>query len=253
MYSAYFQYSYSEVSVSQINSPGSGAQNVVTPILNQVPNIGGNGSSGIQSAQNPTFLTPLQFRDESQSFVSNMNNSRPVPIQTAERYNRISIASLLNEQNNESFSPPDSPYVINRHAQEGQNQADSASLPPVPNSIGGASNALSRNRRKIENNGRRHTCHTCGQGFHQKAGLKQHIKAVHRRIKDHACDEPGCEKAYSTVGDLTRHRRSVHLGHRPFACICKRRYSKRASLTRHINVTNCGPQVEPKPLQTSSR
>lgn len=249
MYSAYFQYYHSEISISQATSLGPRPRDEVKPVLNQGSNTGGNRSSGMQSSQYPLLLNQIPLRDEPQSMVPNVNHSRPPSIQSATRYNRIPIASLLNEKNEFQFSPPDSPHVINRRTQDdGQNQAGSASLPPVPNFIGGASSTVSPNATTTQNSLRRHLCRICAKGFRQKAGVKQHVKAVHRKIKDKACNYPGCVKVYSTVGDLTRHKKSVHLGRRPFVCTCNRRFTKRTSLMRHIDDKDCGPPTDPEHL-----
>jgi len=51
-------------------------------------------------------------------------------------------------------------------------------------------------------------CEECGKTFFDKAGLKRHVKQVHRKIKDNQCDQ--CEYATFTLFNLKLHKSKMH-------------------------------------------
>ena len=54
-------------------------------------------------------------------------------------------------------------------------------------------------------------CEQCEESFSESGNLKQHIKSVHDKIKDHKCDR--CNYSSSESGKLKKHIRAVHLYH----------------------------------------
>ena len=74
----------------------------------------------------------------------------------------------------------------------------------------------------------------CDKAYSQSGGLTRH-KRSHTGEKPYVCDHPGCDKAYSQSGNLTQHKRT-HTGERPYVCDyqgCDKAYAQSGDLTRH--------------------
>ena len=54
------------------------------------------------------------------------------------------------------------------------------------------------------------------KSFYQAGDLKKHIKTVHEGHKDHKCGS--CSKSYFQAGDLKIHIKTVHKGHKDHKC-----------------------------------
>lgn len=76
-------------------------------------------------------------------------------------------------------------------------------------------------------------CQECDKAFSRKEHLTQH-KVTHTKIKAHICTYPGCRKAYTQKGGLTRHIAITHKGERRFACeSCDLRFGTHYELECH--------------------
>ena len=57
---------------------------------------------------------------------------------------------------------------------------------------------------------KKYSCEEYGTQFVSKMGLHGHIEVVHRKIeKEFECTE--CEKSYSSISNLNKHRKAAHL------------------------------------------
>ena len=80
-------------------------------------------------------------------------------------------------------------------------------------------------------------CQECPKAFATAAALKVHTR-VHTGEKPFACLYPGCERRFSQKMHRDRHTR-VHTGKKPYVCgVCKRKFSQRSSMKRHINIVH---------------
>lgn len=65
-------------------------------------------------------------------------------------------------------------------------------------------------------------CEVCDRMFLSQAQLTAHIEVIHSTTNSEratfACEEPGCNKAFTKRGNLVQHVRSVHRGEKPFVC-----------------------------------
>lgn len=86
---------------------------------------------------------------------------------------------------------------------------------------------------------REYKCNLCTKSFRFSGGLKQHVKAVHERIKDRQCPHPGCTKSYASGGDASRHFKSVHENLRPFQCDCGKTFTRSYTRKRHVKKKHC--------------
>ena len=74
-------------------------------------------------------------------------------------------------------------------------------------------------------------CDQCGKIFKTNVVMKNHIKHVHDKIKEHICEV--CAKGFATSFDLNTHRRT-HTGEKNFPChICGQSYSTKQYLQIH--------------------
>lgn len=79
----------------------------------------------------------------------------------------------------------------------------------------------------------------CTTTFETKSALKQHVDAVHLKLKPYKCNQ--CECAFSQKSNLTSHINDVHLGLKPYKCNqCEYVFSHKRDLTRHINNIHLG-------------
>ena len=97
-------------------------------------------------------------------------------------------------------------------------------------------------------------CPVCEKKFAKDRGYRQHmtkqhgVKLTKGRNKERRfdCQHPGCPKSFYQRSDLRRHQR-VHLGVKPFKCLkCKKEFTQRGSLYRHIKGSHKG--MDPKKL-----
>ena len=81
-------------------------------------------------------------------------------------------------------------------------------------------------------------CHICGKNFWSAKYLKEHISAVHEKIKDKKCHL--CDKVYGFTSDLNKHIKNVHEGFRHTCHICYKEFSEKKSLNSHIKSVHDG-------------
>ena len=82
--------------------------------------------------------------------------------------------------------------------------------------------------------------------FSQSRDLKKHMKWIHSKQKDHKC--PQCDKAFSTMGLLNRHIRTVH------ECDeCDKSFGDSGMLKKHIKFVHGGlKRYKHKEIQNQS-
>ncbi|KAI9804874.1 MAG: hypothetical protein M1825_001243 [Sarcosagium campestre] len=102
------------------------------------------------------------------------------------------------------------------------------------------------------------TCAECSLSCSSQRELRGHIELAHSNVElpsrqTHACDEPGCGRAFTKPFNLTVHKRSVHENQKPFVCNetiitstsdttassnCGRAFKTKASLQSHIRTAH---------------
>lgn len=75
-----------------------------------------------------------------------------------------------------------------------------------------------------------HKCMVCGQEFSQMKLLQRHWRA-HAEDKPHQCDE--CNASFNKQNNLLLHK-ATHCTSDPSCPICKRKFSRLASLKAHL-------------------
>ena len=69
-------------------------------------------------------------------------------------------------------------------------------------------------------------CQDCGRGFSSKSQLKLHVQQVHNEVKAYKCEKCGSE--FKVLSTLKRHDKRVHRNIRPHVCDeCEKGFSKR--------------------------
>lgn len=56
-----------------------------------------------------------------------------------------------------------------------------------------------------------YSCDLCGRKYNQKHVLRDHIVAVHDKVKNFMCTYEGCDKRYYTVNNLSYHVKTMHI------------------------------------------
>lgn len=102
---------------------------------------------------------------------------------------------------------------------------------------------------KIHTDERPYQCHMCDRAFRTNTLLRNHIN-THTGTKPYKCAEEGCDMAFVTSGELTRHVRYRHTHEKPFKCtLCDYASVEISKLRRHFrshtgerpyNCTECG-------------
>ena len=86
---------------------------------------------------------------------------------------------------------------------------------------------------------KRIACDTCGNKFTDNQGLKNHVQAVHEKLKLFGCNF--CKKKYSQSGSLHIHMKKAHGGKRDKKCPhCGEMFFK--DLRRHIESVHLAPK-----------
>ena len=108
----------------------------------------------------------------------------------------------------------------------------------------GDRDTLVNDRNTLVNKKKEYACSLCGKHYSRKARLTIHIEIIHdgRRWK---CDE--CGKDFKSNDILKIHQRSIHDGttlvdkEKEYIChLCEKHYSKKARLTKHIEINHDG-------------
>lgn len=87
---------------------------------------------------------------------------------------------------------------------------------------------------KIHTDERPYQCHLCQRAFRTNTLLRNHIN-THTGVKPYKCSEEGCEMAFVTSGELTRHVRYKHTHEKPFKCtLCDYASVEISKLRRHF-------------------
>jgi formylmethanofuran dehydrogenase subunit E len=77
------------------------------------------------------------------------------------------------------------------------------------------------------------TCKYCEKEFFNWQSVEQHIKSVHKKIKDQKCNQ--CDKAFSSQEILRRHIRNVHEGSGKISCdFCGNTYNNKTTLKHKV-------------------
>jgi uncharacterized C2H2 Zn-finger protein len=87
----------------------------------------------------------------------------------------------------------------------------------------------------IHSNNVIYKCHYCDKVFGQNAHLKDHINAIHKKIKRFGCDL--CDYSSNWRNNLETHSKFVHCGgNKDFKCYeCDATFGRKTHLQRHIN------------------
>jgi len=77
-------------------------------------------------------------------------------------------------------------------------------------------------------------CKICSKTLASYGYLKQHVEAVHKKMKPHQCQI--CAKSFSQNSHLKVHVKSVHNTVMPLECkICAKKFATNSGLRKHIN------------------
>ncbi|KAG8224746.1 Suppressor of Hairy wing [Ladona fulva] len=100
--------------------------------------------------------------------------------------------------------------------------------------------------------GGEHECDDCGKHFKLRASLDRHRRVIHMQGETHAC--PECDARCPDKGSLARHM-YTHTGLKPYSCVrCKKEFSRKYHLERHIVQTGCDGNPKPTyPCQVCGR
>ncbi|XP_046397007.1 protein suppressor of hairy wing isoform X2 [Ischnura elegans] len=95
-------------------------------------------------------------------------------------------------------------------------------------------------------------CGECGKHFKLRASLERHRRVIHLQGETHAC--PECDARCPDKGSLARHM-YTHTGLKPYSCVrCKKQFSRKYHLERHIVQTGCDGNPKPTyPCQVCGR
>lgn len=80
----------------------------------------------------------------------------------------------------------------------------------------------------------------CGSVLTTQSSLKNHIKAIHLKLKSHKCTWPGCDRGFYTNAHLVLHTR-IHANLKRFLCKwpgCTHANAKRCNLLSHIRLSH---------------
>ena len=84
-------------------------------------------------------------------------------------------------------------------------------------------------------------CAQCDYVATTSGHLKQHVDAVHLKLKPFECIELRCQKKFARRSDRNRHEFTVHWGERRFACVrCPARFGQSSNLRQHIDAVHLG-------------
>ena len=104
-------------------------------------------------------------------------------------------------------------------------------------------NLLKHLRNVHKQGGNKHFCPTCGKQFYYKDDLRNHIP-VHNGELTYKCSQESCDKAYSTLKALKKHKKLTHeVDLSSITCkICNKKLSTKFKLKAHMLVhTNAKP------------
>ena len=83
----------------------------------------------------------------------------------------------------------------------------------------------------------RYPCSSCDKTFTSKARVTQHVKIVHKGIRNHTCD--ACGKRFGESSGLKIHKQTVHEGRRDHKCsLCNKKFAEKGTLTKHVNTVH---------------
>ena len=82
---------------------------------------------------------------------------------------------------------------------------------------------------------KRFPCDMCDFRTSQKQSLRQHIIAVHEKLRPYNCPWPGCDYNCSRKQNLDKHVMGVHEKLRPYHCpVCDAAFSQKVTLNNHV-------------------
>ncbi|PSN55164.1 hypothetical protein C0J52_00591 [Blattella germanica] len=95
-------------------------------------------------------------------------------------------------------------------------------------------------------------CVDCNKNFKLKSSLERHRRVIHLEGETYSC--PECEARCPDKGTLARHM-YTHTGLKPYSCTrCKKQFSRKYHLERHVIQTGCDGNPRPThPCQVCGR
>ena len=82
---------------------------------------------------------------------------------------------------------------------------------------------------------KRFPCDMCDFRTSQKQSLRQHVIAVHEKLRPYNCPWPGCDYNCSRKQNLDKHVMGVHEKLRPYHCpVCDAAFSQKVTLNNHV-------------------
>nr|VZI00404.1 unnamed protein product [Spirometra erinaceieuropaei] len=86
----------------------------------------------------------------------------------------------------------------------------------------------------VHRNLRQFACDMCGKAFARNGNLKAHIQNVHKNLREYTCDT--CGKVFAQRGTLKKHVDSIHKKLPMFSCdSCGKTFTQKGNLKTHIN------------------
>ncbi|OXA43265.1 PR domain zinc finger protein 5 [Folsomia candida] len=98
--------------------------------------------------------------------------------------------------------------------------------------------SLPTHKRNFHETQKRLPCNICGRGFSSPGCLRRHAKSVHATTKRKriSCTFSGCDKTFSTAGNLRQHFYTEHAENpiRYLCTLCGREFKSRGNLGQHV-------------------
>lgn len=86
---------------------------------------------------------------------------------------------------------------------------------------------------------KRHACPHCPKRFRHESTLKQHVNAIHLRLKQYHCPFEGCKEGFADRSSLRYHITAKHRNARDYVCpVCGKAYHSSSGLHQHLRLAH---------------